>query len=122
MLETNKIKMKGYAISDFHHGPIAQIHENDITFVISPRGRTVDDAHEITDKLKNVKADIIYITDDKSVVPDGCDCVITADTGSELTSPFVSVLVFQLLACKLTIVRGIDPEEAGVINKITITK
>lgn len=122
MLETNKIKMKGYAISDFHHGPIAQIHENDVVFVIAPKGATTDDALEITNKLKNVKADVIYVTDDKSLVPDGCKSIITADTGSEFTSPFVSVLAFQLLACKLTIVRGIDPEVAGVINKITITK
>lgn len=122
MLETNKIKMKGYPISDFHHGPIAQLHEGDMTFVIAPKGVTFDDAIEITNKLKNVKSDIIFITDDASAVPDGVTEVVVPDTGSEFTSAFVTVLVFQILACKLTILRGIDPDKAGVINKITITK
>ncbi len=122
MLETNKIKMKGYPTSDFHHGPIAQLHAGDPVFVIAPKGATVNDQLEICEKLKNVDADIFFVTDDESLVPDYAKGIIIPDTGSELTSPFVSVLVFQILACKMTIVRGIDPDKAGVINKITITK
>ncbi len=122
MLETNKIKMKGYPTSDFHHGPIAQLHAGDMAFVVAPKGVTFADQLEITAKLKNVNADIIFITDDADNVPDGVTPVIIPDTGCELTTPFVSVLVFQLLACRMTIVRGIDPDKAGVINKITITK
>ncbi len=122
MLETNKIKMKGYPISDFHHGPIAQLHDGDPVFVVAPKGKTYEDAIEITGKLKNVNADILFITDDAAAVPEGTTGIVIPSTGCELTTPFISVLVFQYLACKMTIVRGIDPDKAGVINKITITK
>lgn len=122
MLETNKIKMKGYATSDFHHGPIAQIKPGDKVFVIEPSGATEDDAATIIEKLRGVGADIIVVTDKESLIPSDCKGIVTVDTGCELTSPFVTVLVFQLLASKMTEVRGIDPEVAGVINKITITK
>ncbi len=122
MLETNKIKMKGYPTSDFHHGPIAQLHAGDPVFVIAPKGATIGDQLEICEKLKNVNADIFFVTDDAALVPEYAKGIVIPDTGSELTSPFVSVLVFQILACKMTIVRGIDPDKAGVINKITITK
>ena len=122
MLETNKIKMKGYPVSDFHHGPIAQLHDGDPVFVIAPKGATFDDALEITEKLRGVGADIFFVTDDSASVPSGTTGIIIPNVGSELTSPFLSVLVFQMLACKMTIVRGIDPDRAGVINKITITK
>ena len=122
MLETNKIKMKGYPISDFHHGPIAQLHTGDPVFVIAPKGATYADAVEITGKLKGVEADILFITDDADAVPEGTTGIVIPNTGCELTTPFLSVLIFQLLACKMTIVRGIDPDKAGVINKITITK
>ena len=122
MLETNKIKMKGYPTSDFHHGPIAQLHEGDMAFVIAPKGATFADQLEITEKLRGVKADILFITDDADAVPAGVTPIIIPDTGCELTTPFISVLIFQILACKMTIVRGIDPDKAGVINKITITK
>ncbi len=122
MLETNKIKMKGYATSDFHHGPIAQLKPGDKVFVIEPSGATEDDAASIIGKLRNVGADIIIVTDDEKLVPSDCKSIVTVNTGCELTSPFTTVPVFQLLASKMTEVRGIDPEVAGVINKITITK
>ncbi len=121
MLETNKLKMKGYAISDFHHGPIAQIKKDDVVFVIAPDGKTLDDAEEITGKLLNQEADIYYLTD-SDTTPTGVRTVPMPCTGNELTMPFVEVLYFQMLACYLTIERGIDPDKAGVINKITITK
>ncbi len=122
MLETNKIKVKGYPISDFHHGPIAQLKEGDPVFVLSPNGKTVGDANEIIEKLLGVKADVIVVTDDASKAPAGTTAFVLPNTGSEFTFTYMAVLFFQLLACTMTIVRGIDPDKAGVINKITITK
>lgn len=122
MLETNKLKMKGYPTSDFHHGPIAQVKEGDLVFVISPKGKTNDDSNEIIRKLKEVGADIVVITDCKCQAPEGTTPVVLPYTGSEFTFTHMAVMFFQLLACCMTIVRGIDPDKAGVINKITITK
>ncbi len=122
MLETNKLSMKGYALSDFHHGPIAQLKPRDMVFVMAPKGEVADDNAEMIGKLANVGADIIVITDDASSVPSYCTAVEIPTTGCELTSTFLLVIVMQLLACKLTIVRGIDPDVSGVINKVTITK
>lgn len=122
MLETNKIKMKGYPTSDFHHGPIAQVKSGDLVFVISPKGKTSDDSAAIIEKLLAVNADVVVVTNDASEAPAGTTAVVLPDTGSEMTFPYMAVMFFQLLACCMTIVRGIDPDKAGVINKITITK
>ena len=122
MLETNKLKMKGYPTSDFHHGPIAQVKPGDLVFVISPKGKTEDDSNDIIGKLQNVGADIVVITDDAAQAPAATTAVVLPSTGSEFTFTHMAVIFFQLLACCMTIVRGIDPDKAGVINKITITK
>lgn len=122
MLETNKLKMKGYPTSDFHHGPIAQVKKDDLVIVISPSGVTEKDSADIVEKLLNVEADVLTVTDNEKNILPGAHGITIPATASELTSPFISVLVFQLLACKMTVVRGIDPDKAGVINKITITK
>lgn len=122
MLETNKLKMKGYPTSDFHHGPIAQVKKDDLVIVISPSGVTEKDSADIVEKLLNVEADVLTVTDNEKNILPGTHGITIPATASELTSPFISVLVFQLLACKMTVVRGIDPDKAGVINKITITK
>ena len=122
MLETNKLKMKGYPTSDFHHGPIAQIKKGDLVFVLSPKGDCTGDSHDIIEKLLKEEADVLVVTNDPAEILPGTHGIIVPDTGSELTSTFVNVLVFQMLACKMTIIRGIDPDKAGTINKITITK
>lgn len=121
-LETNKLKMKGYPTSDFHHGPIAQVKKNDLVFVISPKGATEKDSADIIEKLLKEEADVLVVTNDAAQILPGTHGIVLPDTGCELTSPFISVLFFQMLACQLTIVRGIDPDKAGTINKITITK
>lgn len=122
MLETNKFSMKGYALSDFHHGPVAQVKPRDLVIVISAKGEVVDDTNEMIEKLKNIGADVLVITDDKTIVPSNCGIIETPSTGCELTSAFMFALVVQLLACKLTEVRGIDPDVSEVIRKVTITK
>ncbi|MBE6725932.1 MAG: SIS domain-containing protein [Ruminococcaceae bacterium] len=122
MLETNKLKMKGYPTSDFHHGPIAQVKPGDLVFVLSPKGATSGDSRDIIEKLLNVNADVVVLTDDASEAPAGTTPFVIPATGCEFTFPQIAVMFFQLLACCMTIVRGIDPDQAGVINKITITK
>ena len=122
MLETNKLKMKGYPTSDFHHGPIAQVKPGDLVFVLSPKGATSGDSRDIIAKLLNVNADVVVITDDAAEAPAGTTPFVLPATGCEFTFPQIAVMFFQLLACCMTIVRGIDPDLAGVINKITITK
>lgn len=122
MLETNKLSMKGYPTSDFHHGPIAQVKPGDLVFIISPKGKTEDDTAEIAKKLLAVDAKVVVVTNDAAEAPAGTRAVVLPDTGSEFTFPHMAVMFFQLVACCMTIVRGIDPDKAGVINKITITK
>lgn len=122
MLETNKLKMKGYPTSDFHHGPIAQVKAGDLVYVISPKGATSDDSKAVIEKLLAVNADVIVVTDDAAEAPEGTTALVLPNTGSEMTFPYMAVMYFQLMACCMTIVRGIDPDKAGVINKITITK
>ena len=122
MLETNKLRMKGYPVSDFHHGPVAQVKPGDLMILLAPTGVCFDDCTVMAKKLVDIGADVLVLTDGKSGKIDGTSTLILPFTGSELTAPFVEVLVFQMLACKMTEKRGIDPDLAGVINKITITK
>ena len=122
MLETNKLKMKGYPTSDFHHGPIAQVKPGDLVFVISPRSAVSDDSRAVIEKLLAVEADVVVITDDPAEAPSGTTAVVLPSAGSEFSFPQIAVMFFQLLACEMTVIRGIDPDKAGVINKITITK
>ncbi|MBP3495398.1 MAG: SIS domain-containing protein [Clostridia bacterium] len=121
ILETNKMKVKGYPISDFYHGPVAQLHNNDLAFVLAQSGTMLQDAKMMLDKLATVGANTVVITD----VADICDSknkIMIENTGCELTMPFIFALAMQIFALKLVIAKGIDPDKSNVIAKITVTK
>ncbi|MBO5109997.1 MAG: SIS domain-containing protein [Clostridia bacterium] len=121
ILETNKYKMRGYPVSDFYHGPVAQLSKDDVAFVLAASGPVFDDALAMLDKLDSVGARSIVITDDKELSEKRASILIPK-LKSDLTSPFLFAVVMQLLAANLTIVRNIDPDRSDVIRKVTITK
>lgn len=127
ILETNGIKMRGYAASDFHHGPKAQMHEGDTAFVIALRGAVLDDAVEMIDTLVAMKADVIVITDDEALAKreDVTGLLIPNSTTYDMPdaiSAFTAAIALQLWALELVLVKGIDPDASKVLKKVTITK
>lgn len=126
ILETNGIKMRGYAVSDFHHGPKAQIHSGDTAIVIALRGAVMGDALEMTEELLKIGARVILITDDPSLsekagvrvlpIPNHTDYPIP-----DVISAFCAAVTLQLFALEMVIARGIDPDASDVLKKVTIT-
>lgn len=127
ILETNCIKVRGYAISDFHHGPIAQLHSGDPVFVISLDGPVADDTDAMIARLKNIGTDIIVVSDSDKYCDD--DTITTlkipqisaSGIPGDALNVFTAATVFQLFACKLAENRGIDPDESKTLKKVTVT-
>ncbi len=127
ILETNSIKMRGYAASDFHHGPKAQIHKGDVVFVIALKGAVEDDAVEMIDTMLSLEADVIVVTDDKALAAkEGVKTLLLPNTADykhpDVLSAFTAAVAMQLWALELVLVRGIDPDATKVLKKVTITK
>lgn len=121
ILETNRMKVKGYTISDFYHGPVAQLHANDLAIVLAQGGVMLDDAEKMLSKLKSVGAKTVVITDVEDI--ENSDFTIhIKDTGNESTLMYLMALALQLIALKLVLAKGIDPDKSNVIAKITVTK
>lgn len=121
ILETNGIKMKGAAISDFYHGPIAQIKEGDLVIVVSGKGATSDDDRAMIERLHEIGAEIFVITNDEELYKSEKLGILTPECG-KYTAPFMFAICVQLFAYELTVIRGIDPNKSRVLKKITITK
>ncbi len=121
ILETNGIKMKGAAISDFYHGPIAQIKEGDLVIVVSGKGPTSDDDRAMIDRLHQIGAEIFVVTNDEELYKSEKLGILTPQSG-EYTAPFMFAICVQLFAYELTVIREIDPNNSKVLKKITITK
>ena len=121
ILETNKMKVKGYTISDFYHGPVAQLHQGDLAIVIAQTGVMLADGIKMLKKLDSVGANSIVITDDPALA-EGENSIYVENTGSEYSLMFLIALTVQLIALKLVIAKGIDPDKSDAIAKITVTK
>lgn len=122
ILETNHVKMKGYPISDFWHGPIAQIAEGDLAIVLAAKGVMLDDAKAMIERLDGIGAEVVVVSDDEKVCNDSKFALRIPDLGNDTVSPFLFAVTMQLMALKLTFVKGIDPDKSKVLNKVTITK
>ncbi len=121
ILETNCVKMRGYPISDFHHGPLAQIGKGDLVILLAAKGPVFSDSEEILSKLDKIGADTMIITDSAEFAGERRNAVVVPSFGTDIVSPFVMAVVLQLIALKLTEVRGIDPDASKVLNKVTVT-
>ncbi|MFA6948071.1 MAG: SIS domain-containing protein [Eubacteriales bacterium] len=122
ILETNRMKMKGYPISDFYHGPLAQLHEGDLAIVLAGEGPTLPDAVKMINRLNEVGAEVLVISDSDEALALSPFALNLPKTGSDFISPYLMAMTLQLIALKLTVVNGIDPDKSKVLNKVTITK
>lgn len=126
ILETNGIKMRGYAISDFHHGPKAQLHPGDVAIVVALRGAVMDDSLAMIDEILGLGTNVIVITDDKALANKaGVHTLLVPNSTtypvSDALAAFPAAVTLQLFALELVLAKGIDPDAVKVLKKVTIT-
>ncbi len=128
--ETCYYKMKGYAYSDFQHGPMAMVGQGTPILFFAPRIGFVDKAKEdahtaevkaMIDKMKSFGAKVVILTDGGDYGE--YDNVFALNRSeSEVTGMFSLTMLAQLLACKLSAAIGNNPDSPRALNKVTITK
>lgn len=121
--ETNYVRARAYPISDFHHGPFAMIEEGTPVVMFVPNGPAAEDSKAMIEKLKNVGADILMVSDSDELLAEGTvSFKIPSANGSDAISAFYYAAFAQLFACNLTAVKGRNPDAPRGLNKVTITK
>lgn len=120
--ETTYVKAKGYAISDFHHGPFAMTEQNTPVIVFAPEGPSLPDAREMIEKLKGVGAEIIIVTNVDDLSDDGALIFNIPKTSNDMVTPFYNVVWAQMFACQLALAKGQNPDQPRGLNKVTITR
>jgi glucosamine--fructose-6-phosphate aminotransferase (isomerizing) len=132
--ETSYIQMKGYATSDFFHGPMAMVNETTPVLIYAPRYNFTDktladnffnDEIKGIDKMLSLKAPVLLITDDKKLndkYSEICDTALLPESENEFFSMFNFALFAQMFACKVSCGIGNNPDSPRALNKVTITK
>lgn len=120
--ETNYVKMKGYAISDFWHGPLAQVDLGTFVILYAGEGVVFENCKEMLEKLDSLGAEVVLVSDNDSIISKRPFTMKIPKLGSDSGSPFLFAVFAQMFACKLTAVKGRDPDAPRNLSKVTITK
>ncbi len=120
--ETTYVKAKGYATSDFHHGPFAMVGKETPVILFSPEGPSLEDAKEIIIKLKKAKARIIIVTNDQQLLKENKTTFEIPKCNNDLITPFYNIIFAQMFACQLALAKGLNPDQPRGLNKVTITR
>ena len=120
--ETSYVRARGYAISDFYHGPLAMIEKDMPVIVIAPKGPTLKDSMEMIRRLESIGAEIIVISNDTEALAYGSTSFRIPETEEDRISAFLNIVVAQLFACSISEVKGFNPDSPRGLNKVTITR
>lgn len=131
--ETCYIQMKGYASSDFYHGPMAMIN-NETPVIIycasnaagSPEMQHVVRADQIKciEKMISLGAPVLLVTNDCLLSDRFAKCndaFLNFGVPEEICM-FAFAIFAQMFACKVSCAIGNNPDSPRALSKVTITK
>ena len=130
--ETCYIQMKGYAGSDFYHGPMAMVNESTPVIIYCAKNNGDEEMQSIVraDQIKcikqmlSLKAPVLLVTND--IVLTGkfakCNDALINFSVSEEFAMFAFALFAQMFACKISCAIGNNPDSPRALKKVTITK
>ncbi len=121
MMETTYTSARGFALSDFQHGPLALIQDNTPVIVYCSDDATQQNVLETVERYKELGAYILMITDDEKNIANADKYIMTEKT-SMYTQPLHQAVIAQLFACGLAKAKRRNPDAPRSIKKITVTK
>lgn len=119
--ETCYVRSRGYATSDFYHGPIAMIADNTPVFIFAIESRTDADTEKMMASLKSKGADVMLFTTSHQLLANA-NAGVALPGKNFLEGAFAASAAMQLFACKLSLARGLNPDSPRGLSKVTITK
>jgi len=122
MMETCYVIAERFSSADFLHGPIAMVDPNFPVFLFAPSGPTWSSISEALDKLNDLRAETVLITDASNTGAAQATRVIRLPHKlPELYTPIPYIIPGQFFAACLAEQKGLDPDKPRTITKVTLT-
>jgi glucosamine--fructose-6-phosphate aminotransferase (isomerizing) len=116
------IGAEGYSAADFRHGPIARLERGFPVLAIAPAGPSLADMSQLCDEILATGAALGVVSNQARLRQMAYQGVGLPEDLPEWLSPIVAVVPGQLLALKLALHLGLDPDRPRRLSKITITR
>ncbi len=132
MQETCQIPIKGYAGSEFYHGPMAMVNDKTPIILYCARFDGDEEVQSIirADQIKLIKkmlslnVPVLLITNDCVLTGKfkNCNDALLYFSLPEKISAFAFAIFAQMLACKISCLKGLNPDNPANMERTTITK
>jgi glucosamine--fructose-6-phosphate aminotransferase (isomerizing) len=120
--ETCYINAEPYSAADFQHGPLALIEPGYAVLALLNHDRTLDTTLALAEQVRQRGADVLAVATAGAAarLPAGLPALVVPSASAAL-SPISFVAVGQLLALRLSLRRGHNPDVSRGLNKVTVT-
>jgi glucosamine--fructose-6-phosphate aminotransferase (isomerizing) len=121
LTETSYVLARAWSVADFEHGPIAVVDSGLPILLVSGGGPTGSELDEVAQRLGGYGCRVTGIFDCKPGRLDR-EAMVSIDSGlpEELT-PLTLAVLGQLLALRVALARGLDPDRPRSLHKVTRT-
>ncbi len=133
MMETCYVVAERFSAADLLHGPIAMLEESFPAFAFCPSGVTWDSMSGLLERMLDVRAETLAITDRSHPEPDRlaslCDDVLTVPSAlrfegvlpEDVFTPIPYIIPMQLFAAHLATAKRLNPDQPRTLSKVTKT-
>jgi glucosamine--fructose-6-phosphate aminotransferase (isomerizing) len=123
MMETCYVVAERFSSADFLHGPIAMVEPNFPVFLFTPSGVTWDSMSGMLDKLCELKAETVVITDagNTEAARKATRAIQLPVALEEMMTVIPYIVPAQLFAACLAGQKGLDPDRPRTLSKVTRT-
>jgi glucosamine--fructose-6-phosphate aminotransferase (isomerizing) len=120
-METCYVVADRFSSADFLHGPLAVVERRFPVIIFAPSGVTKPGNVELIQKLKELGADCLVITDEKEIAGSAPVSFCLPQSADELLSPIPLIVPAQMFAALLSAAKGLNPDEPRSLSKVTKT-
>jgi glucosamine--fructose-6-phosphate aminotransferase (isomerizing) len=123
LMETCYVVAERFSSADFLHGPIALVEPSFPVFVFAPPGVTWPPVREAVEKLRELKAETVIVTDaaNPSAAGIGTRVIRLPRRLPELYTPIPYIVPAQIFAACLAAQKGLNPDRPRTLTKVTLT-
>jgi glutamine---fructose-6-phosphate transaminase (isomerizing) len=121
LMETCYVVAERFSSADFLHGPLAIVERHFPIILFSQPGVTRRGVKELMQRLSELRADTLMITDDRELAAMSTRSIAVAAEIDELLAPIPYMVPAQLFAALLADAKGLSPDTPRSLSKVTRT-
>ena len=119
--ELTYVMATSYSSADFRHGPIATIESGLPVFLVMPTGATFDDMLELARDLRQRGAELLVISESEDALALARTALPIPQGLPEWLSPLCAIIPGQVVALRLALAKGLNPDIPRGLQKVTRT-